>query len=169
MCLILETWWYFKCSRDLFHKIYSSGNPYLMKNCVYDWVLCVYDLYKLEHALVCCCTMCKIFSDIFILLLEITVKFCFPKSWQELVKQVPRSDAGPCINTAICLYPNPFSQWQCSVQWKLHYLVNSSPLGQNSRHFADDILRRIFVNEKFCILIEISLPNGPMDNKPALV
>ena len=69
---------------------------------------------------------------------------CFPKSWRELVKQVPRSDAGPCINTAICLYRNPFSQWQCRVQWMLHSLVNSSPLGQNGRHFADDILRRIF-------------------------
>ena len=29
-----------------------------------------------------------------------------------------------------------------------HYLdVNSSPLGQNGRHFADDIFRCIFVNE----------------------
>ena len=39
-------------------------------------------------------------------------------------------------------------------------------------HFADDIFRWIFVNEKFCILIEIPLkfvPKGPIDNKPALV
>ena len=46
------------------------------------------------------------------------------------------------------------------------------PPGQNGRHFPDDIFRRIFVNEKFCILIEISLkfvPKGPIDNKPALV
>ena len=37
---------------------------------------------------------------------------------------------------------------------------------------ADDIFRCIFVNEKFCILIEISLkfvPKGPIDNNPALV
>ena len=49
---------------------------------------------------------------------------------------------------------------------------NSSPPGQNGRHFSDDISRCIFVNEKFCILIKISLsfvPKGPIDNNPALV
>ena len=49
---------------------------------------------------------------------------------------------------------------------------NSSPPGQNSRHFADDIFRCIFVNEKFCILMIISLnfvPQGPIDKKPALI
>ena len=48
----------------------------------------------------------------------------------------------------------------------------SSPTGQNGRHFADDIFRCIFVNEKFCILIKFSLkfvPNGPIDNNPVLV
>ena len=43
---------------------------------------------------------------------------------------------------------------------------------QNGRHFADDIFRCIFVNEKFCILIKISLkfvPKDPIDNNPALV
>ena len=52
------------------------------------------------------------------------------------------------------------------------FAFNSSPPGQNGRHFTDDIFRCIFVNEKFCILIKISLkfvPNGPTDNKPALV
>ena len=52
------------------------------------------------------------------------------------------------------------------------YLLNSSPPDQNGRHFADDIFRFIFVNEKFCILIKISLkyvPKGPIDNNPALV
>ena len=33
--------------------------------------------------------------------------------------------------------------------------VNSSHPGQNCRHFADDTLRYIFVNEMFCILIKI--------------
>ena len=50
--------------------------------------------------------------------------------------------------------------------------VNSTPPGQNGRHFVDDILWCIFVNEKFCILIKISLkfvPKGPIDNNPALV
>ena len=42
---------------------------------------------------------------------------------------------------------------------------NSSPLGQNGRHFADGISECISLNEKFCILIKISLkfvPNGPI-------
>ena len=37
---------------------------------------------------------------------------------------------------------------------------------------ADDIFTRIFVNEKFCILIKISLkfvPKSPFDNNQALV
>ena len=39
--------------------------------------------------------------------------------------------------------------------------VNSSPPGQNGRHFAGNIFRCIFVNEKFCILIQISLKFVP--------
>ena len=37
---------------------------------------------------------------------------------------------------------------------------------------ADNIFKRIFFNENFCILIEISLkfvPKGPIDNNSALV
>ena len=51
-------------------------------------------------------------------------------------------------------------------------IVNSSRPGQNGHHFADDIFRCIFMNEKFSILIEISLkfvPKGPIDNNPTLV
>ena len=43
---------------------------------------------------------------------------------------------------------------------------------QNGRHFADDIFKSIFMNEKFCIFIGISLkfvPKGPIVNKSALV
>ena len=50
--------------------------------------------------------------------------------------------------------------------------VNSSPPGQNGPHFADDIFRCIFINEKFCIFTKISLksvPKGPIDYNPALV
>ena len=50
--------------------------------------------------------------------------------------------------------------------------INSSPSEQNGHHFVDDSFRRIYVNEKFCILIKISLnfvPKGPNDNNPALV
>ena len=50
--------------------------------------------------------------------------------------------------------------------------VNSSSPGQNSRLFADNIFRYIFLNEKFFILTKISLkfvPKGPIDYNPALV
>ena len=44
--------------------------------------------------------------------------------------------------------------------------------GQDGHHFADNILKCILVNEKFCILVKISLkfvPKVPIDNNPALV
>ena len=50
--------------------------------------------------------------------------------------------------------------------------LNSLTPGQNGRHFVDDIFVCIFVNEKFYILIRISLkfvPKGSIDNNPALV
>ena len=50
--------------------------------------------------------------------------------------------------------------------------INSSPPGQNNRHIEDDIFSCIFKNEKFCILIKISLKfvlKGPIDNNLALV
>ena len=50
--------------------------------------------------------------------------------------------------------------------------VNTLKARQNGCHFADDILKCIFLNENALILIEISLkfvPKGPMDNIPALV
>ena len=42
--------------------------------------------------------------------------------------------------------------------------------GQNVSHYADDIFRCIFVNEKFCILNKISLqlaPKGLIEYSPA--
>ena len=50
--------------------------------------------------------------------------------------------------------------------------VNSSPPGQNGLHFTGGILKSIFTNEKFCILIRFSVksvPNGTIDNKSALI
>ena len=50
--------------------------------------------------------------------------------------------------------------------------LNSSLPGQNGRHLTDDIFRCIFVNEKFCVLVKISLKfvhKGPVDNHQALV
>ena len=49
---------------------------------------------------------------------------------------------------------------------------NSSSPRQNGRHFADDIFKGIFMNEKFPISIQNSLkfvPKGLIDNKSALV
>ena len=50
--------------------------------------------------------------------------------------------------------------------------VNSSPPEQNGRQFADDIFKCIFVNEKFCILLKISVkfvPKGPIGLDNGLV
>ena len=44
--------------------------------------------------------------------------------------------------------------------------------GQNDHYFAEDICRYIFVSEKFCISIQISLtyiPEGPIFNNLTLV
>ena len=52
-----------------------------------------------------------------------------------------------------------------------HTLIHL-PLDKNGRHFPDDILKCIFMNEKNGILIQISLkfvPKGPINNIPALV
>ena len=49
--------------------------------------------------------------------------------------------------------------------------INQAPLGQKSP-LRGDIFGCIFVNGKFCILIEIPLkfvPNDPTDNIPAFV
>ena len=50
---------------------------------------------------------------------------------------------------------------------------NSFPTGQNGSNFADDIFRcNFFVNEIFCILINISVkfvPKRAIDDNPALV
>ena len=53
----------------------------------------------------------------------------------------------------------------------LPYLTHLPP-GPNGHHFAEDILKCIFLDEKFCIFVNISLnfvPDGPIDNNPALV
>ena len=63
--------------------------------------------------------------------------------------------------------------WQPFPHGQGHISVfNSSPSEQNGRLLADNIFKCIFVNEKFSILIKISLkfvPKGPIDNNPALV
>ena len=53
-----------------------------------------------------------------------------------------------------------------------HDLNNLNDTIHMNHHFADDIFRCIYMNEKFCILIKIWLnfvPKGPIDNNLALV
>ena len=52
------------------------------------------------------------------------------------------------------------------------YHVNLPPPEQNGRHFTDGLFKWIFMNEKFCILNQISPkfpPKGSIDNKSILV
>ena len=54
----------------------------------------------------------------------------------------------------------------------LNSLVNTLRPRQNGRHFADEIFKRIFMNENVRISINISLkfvPKGLINNIPALV
>ena len=57
--------------------------------------------------------------------------------------------------------------------WRKHRSANHSLRPrQNRRHFADDIFKRIFLNENVWIPIKISLkfvPKGPINYIPALV
>ena len=74
----------------------------------------------------------------------------------------------------VYLFGSLFTPFICLFIWILMSFdtLNSSPSGQNGRHFADDIFRCIFVNKKFFILIKISLKlvsKWPIDNNPALV
>ena len=53
-----------------------------------------------------------------------------------------------------------------------HKRINTLRPRQNGRYFADDIFKRIFLNEYVWIVIKISLkfvPKGPINNIPALV
>ena len=51
--------------------------------------------------------------------------------------------------------------------------IHPAPPGQNDRHFADEIFKRIFLNENvktISILFSLKfVPKGPIDNKSALV
>ena len=75
------------------------------------------------------------------------------------------------LRFGLCPY-KPFVKWGLSfgLVRECHYTGSSHPV-RNRSHFADDIFKCIFVNEKFRILIKISLrfvPRGPIDNNPAL-
>ena len=67
-----------------------------------------------------------------------------------------------------CSNFNDDSLVNCILRNTIHKVVNSSLPEQNGHHFADYIIKRIFLNENGWILIVISLksiPKGPVDNK----
>ena len=52
------------------------------------------------------------------------------------------------------------------------FLINSSRLRQNGRHFPDDIFKGFFLNQSIWSSIEVSLkfiPKCPIKNIPALI
>ena len=61
---------------------------------------------------------------------------------------------------------------QLSVFTQTHAAINTLRPRQNGRHFPDDTLKCIFLNENVWVSIKISLklvPKGPINNIPALV
>ena len=79
---------------------------------------------------------------------------------------------GPSICTPV---ENPIEQNVRPVNFRYRTVletINSSNHGQHGWYYPDDIFKCIFMNEKFCILIRISLkfvPKGPIKNIPVLV
>ena len=72
-----------------------------------------------------------------------------------------------CTCSMVSCLAASFLRWACIVRYALQGIVQH----QNGNHFTDDICRCISVNEKFCILIKISLkfvPKRQIDNNPAL-
>ena len=77
-----------------------------------------------------------------------------------------------CQNGWILLYHSDLKGIQRGIVRHFSNWINSTLPGQNGSHFAGDIFRCIFVNEKFGILIKISLkliPMGPIVINTALV
>ena len=86
--------------------------------------------------------------------------------------EVPRRQTTDCINestTQVQALLDGFSMccYDCFLYWHRKD-VNSSPPGQNGRLFADNIFWCIFMSKKFCILVIKFVPEGPLDNNPAL-
>ena len=76
------------------------------------------------------------------------------------------------VNNAVNSQQVPIDLVRTRCEVSLWLSVNSYPPGQNGRHFADDIFKRIFLNEKVWIVIKSSLkfvPKGPIGNDKALV
>ena len=114
-------------------------------------------------------------------------QWCRKCLWQEVIVknmhlQMMSENVGHfvlIVNWWVSLSHFTWEMWQDGTwqlltwaEWAGIILFNSSPPGQNGRHFADDVLKCIFVNENCCVLIEISLKyvcKVPINNNPALV
>ena len=99
--------------------------------------------------------------------------------WNFLTFCIPESDLWEVVTASGYVVPiylqsdSHFKdiQLQFHIRSHLGHINQSSP-GQNGRHIAHDFCKCNFVNEKFGILIKISLnfaAQGPIDNSPALV
>ena len=78
-----------------------------------------------------------------------------------IMRRVWRNFLGWSLTTAGTVEPH-YNEWS----------LNTLRRRQDGRHFSDDILKYIFLNENIWIAINISLsfvPKGPIDNIPALV
>ena len=134
--------------RDYMFKIAttSPGANEMTNSCVFNWN-------RLKFP----------FVQIFILLWTSHIS----PSWVSYGSSFPISLSTTVVVHTMLLLPFPCLYMQCPAKQ-----LNSSSPAQNGRHFADDIFKCIFVNEKFCILIKISLkfvPKVPIDNNTALV
>ena len=86
--------------------------------------------------------------------------FCYPL----IVKPGNKTAAPPWLN--------PYTMLWLAWSFIMSINLNSSPPGQNGRHFTDNMFRDIFVNKNFYILVKISqkfVPKGTIDNNLALV
>ena len=78
---------------------------------------------------------------------------------------LPKGMSSTCLLYLIVSIKKP---WLCSC----HITINTLRPRRNGQLFADDIFKRIFMNENTWISIEISLkfvPKGPINDIPAVV
>ena len=76
-----------------------------------------------------------------------------------------------CYFLCVCEWANEMRMKPTAILYD-YVCINTLRPRQNGRHFADDVLKCIFLNEDVWIPTEISLkfvPKGPIDNIPALV
>ena len=89
------------------------------------------------------------------------------RAWRGIIKRFVRVRIAPCFRQTGCR-----GSLEAVLSIAPMILVNSSLPSQNGRDFAEDIFRCIFMNDKFWILIRISLnfdSKGPIDNNLELV